>query len=224
MTESAKSCAVHGLRERKREATRSAITTAARLATAKKGLNGFTIEQLCEEVGVSRRTFFNYFPSKEDAIVGHLLDEFPADALAAFLAGGTESEVERDPNGLTTTLLRDLFELSCASADEMNFTRDHIHDLIAAMKVEPQLMMKMVGSAESREHEFAAIIAQRENLPPKDPIAILAATVIGTLSRLAGQAFFSEQNTLSYREILANNLRTAQQLFVFSHLPLEGSR
>ncbi len=48
------------------------------------GLNGFTIEQLCEDVGVSRRTFFNYFPSKEDAIIGHFLDQFPADAIATF--------------------------------------------------------------------------------------------------------------------------------------------
>lgn len=224
MTESAKSCAAHGLRARKREATRSAITTAARLATAQKGLNGFTIEQLCEEVGISRRTFFNYFPSKEDAIVGHLLDEFPADAMATFLAGGsTDSGAERGPNGLTTTLLGDLFELTCAMADELNFTREHLHDLIAAMKMEPQLMMKMMGSAETREHEFAAIIAQREGLPMEDPVALLAASVFGSMSRRSSQTFFSEQNTRSYREILADNLTSVHQFFVFSKLTIEGT-
>ena len=224
MTESAKSCSAHGLRARKREATRSAITSAARLATAQKGLNGFTLEQLCEEVGISRRTFFNYFPSKEDAIVGHLLDEFPADALAAFLNGGSdESGVERGPNGLTTTLLRDLLDLSSAMADEMNLTRDHIHDLIAAMKVEPHLMMKMMGSAEVREHEFASIIAQREGLPPDDPVAFLAASVFGSLSRRAGQTFFSEDNTRTYREILTDNVASVHQFFVYSHLSSKGA-
>ncbi|MDD0857104.1 TetR family transcriptional regulator [Arthrobacter alpinus] len=100
MTESAKPqhCQTQGLRARKREATRSAITARARALTAQDGLNGFTIEQLCEDVGVSRRTFFNYFPSKEDAIIGHLLDEFPAGAMAEFLAGAApDTGVERAP-------------------------------------------------------------------------------------------------------------------------------
>lgn len=223
MIESAKNCATHGLRARKREATRSAITTAARLATAKNGLNGFTIEQLCEEVGVSRRTFFNYFPSKEDAIVGHLLDEFSAEAMAAFLAGGKKEPIAESPEGLSSTLLQDLFELSCAMADEFNFTKDHIQDLLAAMKTEPQLMLKMMGSAETREHEFAAIIAQRENLPPHDPLAVVTAGVFGTLSRLAGQTFFSEQNTRTYREILGSNIQSARQIFVFANLTFEGA-
>ena len=224
VTDSANSCPSGGLRARKREATRSAITAAARVSTARNGLNGFTVEQLCEEVGISRRTFFNYFPSKEDAIVGHLLDEFPPEDMAAFLAGGApDSGAERGPQGLTTTLLQDLFELTCAMAEEMNFIREHIQDLIAAMKVEPQLMLKVLGSAETREHEFAAIIAERENLPPEDPIAIMAAAIFGALSRRSSQSFFSEHNTRSYREILGANVSSAQQFFAFSLLTPEGT-
>ena len=59
-----------GLRERKRAATRTAITAVARSLTAEHGLNGFTVEEVCEAAGISRRTFFNYFQSKEDAIIG----------------------------------------------------------------------------------------------------------------------------------------------------------
>lgn len=224
VTQSANSCPSSGLRARKREATRSAITAAARVFTARNGLNGFTVEQLCEHVGISRRTFFNYFPSKEDAIVGHLLDEFPPDDMAVFLAGGAPgSGAERGPQGLTTTLLQDLFELTCAMAEEMNFIREHIQDLIAAMKMEPQLMLKVLGSAETREHEFAAIIAERENLPPEDPVASMAAAIFGALSRRSSQSFFSEHNTRSYREILGENVRSAQQFFAFSLLTHEGT-
>lgn len=225
MTESANSCQAQGLRARKREATRSAITKAARIFTAQKGLNGFTIEQLCEEVGVSRRTFFNYFPSKEDAILGHLLDEFPADAIAAFEAGGApESGVERGPHGLSTTLLRDLHRLTCAMIDELDLTREHITDLLAAMKTEPQVMMKIVGSAQTREQEFAELIAQREQLPPDDPVASMAAALFGMCSHRAAHSFFQEENTSSYGDLLADNLRSAQQLFNFSLLTFEGSR
>ncbi len=224
MTESAKNCRAQGLRARKREATRSAITAAARLFTAQNGLNGFTIEQLCEEVGVSRRTFFNYFPAKEDAIIGHLLDEFPADATADFLAGGAaEAGVERGPGGLSVTLLRDLSSLTCAMADQLNLTRDHMHELMAAMKKEPQLMMKMLGNAHVRELEFADLIAGREQLPPEDPVIGIAAAIFGTCSHRASQAFFSETNTASYAELLETNLLSAQKLFNFSHLTFEGA-
>ncbi|WP_038470979.1 TetR/AcrR family transcriptional regulator [Arthrobacter sp. PAMC 25486] len=222
MTDSANSCRAKGLRARKREATRSAITAAARLFTAQKGLNGFTIEQLCEEVGVSRRTFFNYFPSKEDAIIGHLLDEFPADATADFLAGGGP-DVDRGPLGLSVTLLADLHTLTCAMVEELNFTREHFHELLAAMKKEPALMMKVMGSAHTRELEFSELIALREALPPDDPVAGMAAALFGMCSQRASKVFFSEENTAPYGDLLAANLLSAQKLFNFSHLTFEGT-
>lgn len=223
VTESANSCQAQGLRARKREATRSAITKAARILTAQKGLNGFTIEQLCEEVGISRRTFFNYFPSKEDAIIGHLLDEFPAGAIADFLAGGSETGVERGPHGLSVTLLQDLYTLTCAMVEELNFTREHFHELLAAMKKEPALMMKVMGGAHEREREFTDLIIQREELPPDDPVAGIAAALFGSCSHRTSQVFFSEENTVPYEHLLRDNLLAAQQLFTFSHLTLEGT-
>ena len=224
VTESAKSCQAPSLRARKREATRSAITAAARAFTAQHGLSGFTVEQLCEHVGISRRTFFNYFPSKEDAIIGHLLDEFPAEATAAFLDGGPQKPgVERGPHGLSTTLLQDLFRLTCAMLDELNLTRAHINQLMAAMKKEPQLMMKVIGSAHVRELEFTELIAQREQLPPDDPLAIMAAAAFGMCSHRASQVFFSDGNTKPYEELLAANLLNTQKLFNFSHLTFEGT-
>ncbi|ALE91488.1 hypothetical protein AOC05_02535 [Arthrobacter alpinus] len=223
MTESANNCQGHGLRARKREATRSAITKAARLATAQKGLNGFTIEQLCEDVGVSRRTFFNYFPSKEDAIIGHLLDDFPAEAVAAFLAAGPDSGAERGPQGLTTTLLRDLLTLTSAMATEMNLTGDHVLELVSVMKKEPHLMLKVMGSAQGREQDFAAFIAERESRPANDPMVAMAAAVFGTCSQRASYAVFSEENTTTFSELLLNNLHMAQQIFQSSLLPLEGT-
>lgn len=225
---SANTCQPQGLRARKREATRQAITAAARHFTATAGLNGFTIEQVCEEAGVSRRTFFNYFPSKEDAIIGYLLDEFPADAMAQFLAGkdagGTADGTSGNgPLGLSSTLLQDLFELTCAMVEQMNFTKEHVHELMAAMKMEPQLLMKLVGSAHARELEFAELIAQREQLAPDDPVSRMVAALFGTCSQRASMVFFSEDNTSSYEDLLAGNLSTAQKLFTFSLLTLEGT-
>lgn len=42
---------------------------AVRLAT-RDGLDGLTVDAVCAEVGVSQRTFFHHFPTKEDALLG----------------------------------------------------------------------------------------------------------------------------------------------------------
>ena len=73
--------------ERRMRKTASSLTSVSRRLTAERGLAGFTIEEVCDEVDVSRRTFFNYFACKEDAVIGENSDnefELLADA---FLAG-----------------------------------------------------------------------------------------------------------------------------------------
>ena len=59
-----------GLRDRKKQETRLALRTAALRLTAERGLDGFTVEDVAAAVHVSSRTFFNYYGSKESAIVG----------------------------------------------------------------------------------------------------------------------------------------------------------
>ncbi len=53
------------LRQRKKDATRRALLAAAHRHFREKGFEATTIDALCEEAGVSRRTFFRYFDDKE---------------------------------------------------------------------------------------------------------------------------------------------------------------
>ncbi|MEV4601042.1 TetR/AcrR family transcriptional regulator [Amycolatopsis sp. NPDC049253] len=57
-----------GLRERKKEATRQAIRAAAVALYRSRGPHEVTVDQICDKAGVSARTFFNYFDSKEAAV------------------------------------------------------------------------------------------------------------------------------------------------------------
>ncbi|AOX65442.1 MULTISPECIES: TetR/AcrR family transcriptional regulator [unclassified Curtobacterium] len=68
-------------------ALRRRMIVEARRATIEHGLHGFTIEQLCETVGVSRRTFFNHFASKDDAVLGIEINA-DVEAIDAYAAGG----------------------------------------------------------------------------------------------------------------------------------------
>lgn len=59
-----------GLREKKRAETRATLEKAALDLALSDGLEGATIDAISERAFVSPRTFFNYFDSKEDAILG----------------------------------------------------------------------------------------------------------------------------------------------------------
>jgi AcrR family transcriptional regulator len=59
-----------GLRARKRRETHDALSLAARTLVRERGLDGVTVDDIAAAAGVSVRTFFNYFPCKEEAIVG----------------------------------------------------------------------------------------------------------------------------------------------------------
>jgi AcrR family transcriptional regulator len=84
----------NGLRERKKLATRLALHEAALRLVAEHGLDGVSIDDIAARADVSPRTFFNYFASKDDAVVG-LDPSAPARQAEAFAARpASESAVE----------------------------------------------------------------------------------------------------------------------------------
>jgi len=59
-----------GLRERKRLETRLRIEDKATQLFLDRSFDGVTLEEICIAADISRRTFFNYFSSKEHVAVG----------------------------------------------------------------------------------------------------------------------------------------------------------
>ena len=75
--------------ERQRAAARDEITRVALDLFLSQGFDGTTIDQIVTRVGISRRSFFRYFGTKEDIVLGDLVARGAviADAVAVRPAG-----------------------------------------------------------------------------------------------------------------------------------------
>jgi AcrR family transcriptional regulator len=199
-------------RDRRREETTRELARAARLATADHGLSGFTIEDLCDAADVSRRTFFNYFACKEDAVLGLPINRFDEDAVEAFLAGGAASGT------LSPTLLVNLAELAEARWRIVDLAPESVRELVAAVEREPRLIARLLERAFADERADAALVARREGLSEGDLRAEVAAQLVGALCRGAGGEFLAPGNTDSFTEIFERRIGASADLFA-SQLP-----
>lgn len=168
-------------RAERRAHTANRITAESRRLTARDGLNGFTIEQVCDEVGVSRRTFFNYFRSKEEAVLG-LHDEEGMQRIAEhFLALGSRG---------WAAVVDDMLEVAIVNAEESGLDIAEQTDLAAAIEREPRLLARLMGVTRERERGLLELVAHREGAPLEDVRARAAVAVFVTVLHSTAERMF----------------------------------
>ncbi len=82
---------VPSLRERTWRAVQAEITAAAMPLFTERGFEATTIDQIAEAAGISRRSFFRYFETKEDVVLGDL------NALGETLRAALEARPPEEP-------------------------------------------------------------------------------------------------------------------------------
>lgn len=136
------------LREQKRIATRASIEDAATRLVDERGFSAVTVEEICQEAGISRRTFFNYFDSKDSAVLGSPSMAFPEEVKAAYL----ESEEE------------DVFELTVQLVVSM-MGNHHANQEIAMRRrriaLDPDAAVAAHGRKIARSEEIFQLITQK---------------------------------------------------------------
>jgi len=139
-----------GLRERKRLATRRAIQLAVLELVAERGFDGVTVDEVSRVADISPRTFFNYFASKEEAILGDPPQLPTGEIVDRFV---TRSDGKSLLDGLTEVLIH---AGDAAIADgELQQLR---HGLV---KQYPQLFAMRMAKMREFEDQLAGVVAQR---------------------------------------------------------------
>ncbi|MBF4613730.1 TetR/AcrR family transcriptional regulator [Curtobacterium sp. VKM Ac-1376] len=139
-----------GLRERKRRATRRAIQQAALRIAIEHGLSAVTVDEISRRADVSPRTFFNYFPSKEQAILGDD-PRLPDD-------GALQQFVDSGPTG---DLLADIGTLLVHSTRELIEERGLIEERQQVLRANPELFGRRMASMKEFQAELQAAVQRR---------------------------------------------------------------
>ena len=184
--------------QRKRETARS-LTDAARRLTSERGFSGFTIEELCADVGVSRRTFFNYFESKENVIFGFALVDDAEHALAERFA---------DASGEIVEDFADLLIRRWALFDPIA----DAPAVFAVIEQEPRLLKAAFEHLAANERRDIDLIQRR--MGGKDSESRLRAEVIvhvfGALMRLCMDELLHRHSPDAFDELLRDRLEIAR--------------
>lgn len=183
-----------GLRERKKRATRRALQGAAVRLTLERGLENVTVEDIAAVADVSARTFFNYFATKEDALLGDAPFTPDEQDRAEFIAGGPGGDFVED--------LIDLL-INALAGDDLATQRAEAAQRKELLDREPQLLPGFLTRLHRAEQGLAAAIAERTGAAEGDYRAqLVAAAAMSVIRHTLKRVPYGEEGDVEGTRIL----------------------
>jgi AcrR family transcriptional regulator len=185
-----------GLRERKKLETKEALALAAMQLALEHGLENIRVQDITDAVNVSRRTFTNYFSSKEEAIASRNADR-------ATLA--TEALRERPAGEPLADSLAEAFATQYEIAASLD--RERIGP-IRMMMTSPALQGEGLKVAAQAEVPLAKVIAERTGADPQRDLYphVLAAAVMSAVRAATGH-WMANQGASTLPDLIRQAIR-----------------
>jgi AcrR family transcriptional regulator len=169
-----------GLRERKKRLMRQQLSDTATLMFMERGFDAVRVAEVAAACGVSEKTVFNYFPTKESLILDRL--EGTMAALRAGLADRDAAPVDavlRILDGELTAMTSWL-----AGADDPVLAAAAMRRFGALIQASPSLRAHQSDMMDQFVAVAAGILAERSGLDADDPEPQITATALLGLWRI----------------------------------------
>lgn len=193
-------------RDAKRERTRQRVERAAVFLALEHGYEHVTVDQICEASDISARTFFNYFGSKDAAIVGTGTKVPPADLVEEFVAGDGP-------------VLSDFLRLFVASVLRSEPDVELIRARRRLLEAEPALSIQSMARGATARTEFLDIASRRirrqfPTLPDAvvaDEASLAVAVVLGVM-HVVGARWIESDGTADLDPLIDQALERLRRL------------
>ena len=193
-----------GLRDRKRRETRARLEEAAVTLVLRDGLKQTTIGTISEMADVSPRTFFNYFDSKESAIMGLRHLEITDETVSEYVAGD-------DGNDLVGSVVHLLFAVMDAPVSRPTIREDRLEivrrypQLLGGQLAQMTLMTGRLSEAVqgllAREPRFSGLTAAEQSAHADLMLAMCGGAVRVSMREWAQSGRGAAEDALEQRAI-----------------------
>jgi AcrR family transcriptional regulator len=187
-------------RDARRLTTARRIRDCAQRLADERGLDGFTLEDLAEAAGVSRRTLFNYFPGKVAAVLGSPPAIAP-ERLEMFRAGGPHHDLVEDLSVLVHAILTD-----------EALGREQVALFRRLLRTNARLLAAAHERFELTSEELVAEILLREGPSFGAGRARVAVRVLVALFDISLDAFLADPRERELADHFTESMRTAREL------------
>jgi AcrR family transcriptional regulator len=138
-----------GLRERKKQQTREALSSLALRLFDERGFDEVTVDDIVSAADVSPRTFYRYFPSKEDLVLGDV-----GPAIEAMAAALRERPVDEP---VIESIRRVVLDLAADYEHDLDDKRQRA----ALIEATPALRHRWIERQAAIEEALAPVVAAR---------------------------------------------------------------
>ena len=170
------SAASSGLRERKKQRTRQSIIEAALALYQERGYEGVTVAEIARRADIAPRTFFGYFESKEDVLLG------PGDDRMERVIRAIRERRRGEP--ILTAVQRELQRRDQARHEPRGAARRRLGELLRQPAVQSRLRKRW----NRWEDDLAAAIAAEVGTAADDPEPRVVAAVVTAAIRIAAES------------------------------------
>lgn len=194
-----------GLRERKKVKLRRTIQAAALHLFGTQGYEHTTVEQIAEAAETSTTTFYRYFPTKEDVVLGN-------DASPLF-----DATVATRPAGepLAATIRAAMNAVVTAAEADRDLTLARMR-LVATV---PALEARYAGQERRTIDLLARLLASRTGRPGGDYQVELVAFVLAGVLFTASRRWVAEQGAAPLAALVDQALTTVEPLLATLERP-----